>query len=71
MLADGRRPRQGRAARADHARRIHDWEGVVGRAPAAASPTLWTAARNDLCFATTNRQAALQAIAARGRRRSW
>src|SRR5262249_38316584 len=27
-------------------------------------PELWTAARNDLCFATTNRQAALQAIAA-------
>jgi len=26
--------------------------------------SLWTAARNDLCFATTNRQAALQAIAA-------
>ena len=30
----------------------------------AAYPELWTAARNDLCFATTNRQAALQAIAA-------
>ena len=28
-------------------------------------PELWTATRNDLCFATTNRQAALREIAAR------
>ena len=28
-------------------------------------PELWTATRNDLCFATTNRQEALSAIAAR------
>ena len=33
-----------------------------------AFPELWTATRNDLCFATTNRQAALRAIAAAGRR---
>src|SRR3954453_17075354 len=42
---------------------IHDWEGIMERAR-TAYPELWTAARNDLCFATTNRQAALQAIAA-------
>jgi 4-hydroxy-3-methylbut-2-enyl diphosphate reductase len=42
---------------------MHDWEGIADRAR-AAFPMLWTAARNDLCFATTNRQAALQAIAA-------
>ena len=40
---------------------------TTGRAsstgPRAEFPELWTAARNDLCFATTNRQAALQAIA--------
>ncbi len=42
---------------------MHDWEGIADGAR-AAFPDLWTAARNDLCFATTNRQAALQAIAA-------
>jgi len=42
---------------------MHDWEGIMARAR-AQFPELWTAARNDLCFATTNRQAALQAIAA-------
>src|SRR5262249_55223795 len=42
---------------------MHDWEGIADRAR-AEFPELWTAARNDLCFATTNRQAALQAIAA-------
>jgi 4-hydroxy-3-methylbut-2-en-1-yl diphosphate reductase len=42
---------------------MHDWEGITERAR-AEFPDLWTAARNDLCFATTNRQAALQAIAA-------
>ena len=41
---------------------MHDWEGVADRAR-IEFPELWTAARNDLCFATTNRQAALQAIA--------
>ena len=41
---------------------MHDWEGIADRAR-AEFPELWTAARNDLCFATTNRQAALQAIA--------
>jgi 4-hydroxy-3-methylbut-2-enyl diphosphate reductase len=42
---------------------MHDWEGIAERAR-GEFPELWTAARNDLCFATTNRQAALQAIAA-------
>src|SRR5438045_1171271 len=42
---------------------MHDWEGIADRAR-AEFPDLWTATRNDLCFATTNRQAALQAIAA-------
>jgi len=42
---------------------MHDWEGIADRAR-GEFPELWTAARNDLCFATTNRQAAVQAIAA-------
>jgi 4-hydroxy-3-methylbut-2-enyl diphosphate reductase len=42
---------------------VHDWEGIMERAR-GQFPELWTAARGDLCFATTNRQAALQAIAA-------
>ena len=46
---------------------MHDWQGIADRAR-DAFPELWTATRNDLCFATTNRQAALQAIAERGRR---
>ena len=41
---------------------MHDWEGIMDRAR-EQFPDLWTAARGDLCFATTNRQAALQAIA--------
>jgi 4-hydroxy-3-methylbut-2-enyl diphosphate reductase len=42
----------------------HDWEGIMERAH-ARYPELWTAARDDLCFATTNRQAALREVAAR------
>src|SRR6476661_3789965 len=42
---------------------MHDWEGIADRAR-TEFPELWTATRNDLCFATTNRQAAVQAIAA-------
>ncbi len=41
-----------------------DWEGIAADAR-ESFPELWTAARNDLCFATTNRQSALSAIAAR------
>jgi 4-hydroxy-3-methylbut-2-enyl diphosphate reductase len=43
---------------------VHDWEGVMDRAR-ARFPALWTAARDDLCFATTNRQAALRVVASR------
>lgn len=41
---------------------LHDWEGIMNDAR-DTFPDLWTATRNDLCFATTNRQAALRAIA--------
>ncbi len=43
---------------------LGDWKGVVERAR-SKYPGLWTATRDDLCFATTNRQAALTAIASR------
>ncbi|HEX6310529.1 MAG TPA: 4-hydroxy-3-methylbut-2-enyl diphosphate reductase [Acidimicrobiia bacterium] len=43
---------------------LHDWEGIMERTR-TQFPELWTATRNDLCFATTNRQAALSEIAAR------
>jgi 4-hydroxy-3-methylbut-2-enyl diphosphate reductase len=43
---------------------LRDWEGVMDQAR-GSFPSLWTAARDDLCFATTNRQAALRAIATR------
>jgi 4-hydroxy-3-methylbut-2-enyl diphosphate reductase len=42
----------------------HDWTGIMDEAR-DEFPELWTASRNDLCFATTNRQAALTEIAAR------
>jgi 4-hydroxy-3-methylbut-2-en-1-yl diphosphate reductase len=42
---------------------LRDWEGIMDDAR-SAFPDLWTATRNDLCFATTNRQAALSTIAA-------
>ena len=42
----------------------HDeWAGIVERAR-ARFPELWMPNRSDLCFATTNRQSALKAIAA-------
>jgi 4-hydroxy-3-methylbut-2-enyl diphosphate reductase len=43
---------------------VDDWEGIMGKAR-EHFPALWTATRDDLCFATTNRQAALRAIAER------
>ena len=43
---------------------LHDWEGITDRAR-TVYPDLWTASRNDLCFATTNRQAALRDLAGR------
>ncbi|HEX7521814.1 MAG TPA: 4-hydroxy-3-methylbut-2-enyl diphosphate reductase [Acidimicrobiia bacterium] len=41
---------------------LHEWEGIMD-STRVEFPDLWTAARNDLCFATTNRQAALIAVA--------
>ena len=41
-------------------------QGIARRAPATQFPELWTATRNDLCFATTNRQAALHGDRRRG-----
>jgi 4-hydroxy-3-methylbut-2-enyl diphosphate reductase len=41
-----------------------DWASVADRA-AERFPTLWRPGRSDLCFATTNRQSALGAIAER------
>ena len=40
----------------------HDWAGVL-EAARERWPELWMPGRSDLCFATTNRQTALQAIA--------
>ena len=41
----------------------HDeWRGLM-EAARARFPDLWMPGRSDLCFATTNRQAALKAIA--------
>ncbi len=42
----------------------NEWSEVLEHAR-ARYPNLWTASRNDLCFATTNRQTALQVIAQR------
>jgi 4-hydroxy-3-methylbut-2-enyl diphosphate reductase len=43
---------------------LNDWRGILDGAR-SRFPELWTATRDDLCFATTNRQAALSAIASR------
>jgi 4-hydroxy-3-methylbut-2-enyl diphosphate reductase len=40
----------------------HDWSGVL-EATRDRFPELWMPGRSDLCFATTNRQSALQEIA--------
>ena len=40
----------------------HDWAGVLDRTK-ERFPQLWMPGRSDLCFATTNRQSALQQIA--------
>jgi len=41
-----------------------DWAGVL-EAARSRFPDLWTPGRSDLCFATTNRQSALRAMAGR------
>ena len=58
-----RRPREGRAPRADHALA----ERLAGRhgRRAGAVPDAVDRGRDDLCFATTNRQQALREIATR------
>src|SRR5690349_17654193 len=40
----------------------HEWHGLLEHTR-ERFPSMWTATRNDLCFATTNRQAALTDIA--------
>ncbi|MFQ5947684.1 MAG: 4-hydroxy-3-methylbut-2-enyl diphosphate reductase [Acidimicrobiia bacterium] len=43
---------------------LHEWENVLADAQ-QRFPELWTARKSDLCYATTNRQAAVKALAAR------
>ncbi len=42
----------------------HEWEGVLAAA-GVRFPDLWTARRSDLCYATTNRQSAVEVLARR------
>ncbi len=41
---------------------LYEWESVLDEA-GRRFPKLWTARRSDLCYATTNRQAAVQGLA--------
>ncbi|HMK97620.1 MAG TPA: 4-hydroxy-3-methylbut-2-enyl diphosphate reductase, partial [Acidimicrobiales bacterium] len=43
---------------------VNEWRTIL-EAAQARWPSLWVPGRNDLCFATTNRQAALRSIASR------
>jgi len=43
---------------------VHEWDSVLADAQ-VRFPELWTARRSDLCYATTNRQKAIQEIANR------
>jgi 4-hydroxy-3-methylbut-2-enyl diphosphate reductase len=43
---------------------LYEWEGVLAEA-SQRFPALWTARRSDLCYATTNRQEAVQRLAER------
>ena len=43
---------------------LYEWDGVLEDA-SERFPQLWTARRSDLCYATTNRQTAIQALAER------
>lgn len=43
---------------------LYEWEGVLADAE-ERFPDLWTARRSDLCYATTNRQTAIQELASR------
>lgn len=42
---------------------MYEWEGVLDQAH-GHFPSLWTARKSDLCYATTNRQTAVQRLAA-------
>ena len=68
VLARGRR--SANASRCSRRRRSRTTSGpdMLDAGPRTRSRELWTASRNDLCFATTNRQAALTAIATARRR---
>ena len=41
---------------------LYEWQGVLDAA-SERFPKLWTARKSDLCYATTNRQAAVQVLA--------
>ncbi len=43
---------------------IHEWQEVLGEAE-GRFPDLWTARKSDLCYATTNRQEAVQQLSER------
>jgi 4-hydroxy-3-methylbut-2-enyl diphosphate reductase len=43
---------------------LYEWEGVLSDAE-DRFPELWTARKSDLCYATTNRQSAIQELAER------
>jgi len=43
---------------------LYEWEGVLADAR-VRFPALWTARKSDLCYATTNRQTAIQELAER------
>ncbi|MCB2223052.1 MAG: 4-hydroxy-3-methylbut-2-enyl diphosphate reductase [Actinobacteria bacterium] len=43
---------------------LYEWQGVLEQA-AGRFPGLWTARKSDLCYATTNRQAAVEVLASR------
>ncbi len=43
---------------------LYEWEGVLSAAQ-ERFPDLWTARKSDLCYATTNRQTAIEKIAER------
>ena len=60
----GRRPEPSLAMLAQTTLAHGEWSGILDQTRAQVGD-VWTASRNDLCFATTNRQAALTAIAQR------
>jgi len=43
---------------------VYEWQGVLDEA-SRRYPDLWTARRSDLCYATTNRQSAVEILAER------